>query len=262
MYGDLYLQNVKLFKDLYSELRHYYRGPNINLEEALNEFWTHLLERLFKLMNPQYQLPDEYMDCIVKHSEQHKPFGEIPRDLKLKATRAFIAVRSFVQGLGVGNDVVRKVSQVGHLKFLRSFKVPIYSGKYIYCCIRQGRQIHWLVSFLLCINDYLKQRALFSECCSWSFVIAGSILQFSKAVGLFSFWVLNFWEVPFFFAILHQINLVSGVLWGKNTKVTTKAKYTGEEWLGGICILKPGSCPKSFAVSIEGNSNMLGNHTE
>ncbi|XP_026557256.1 glypican-1 [Pseudonaja textilis] len=112
MYGDLYLQNVHLFKDLYSELRHYYRGPNINLEEALNEFWTHLLERLFKLMNPQYQLPDEYMDCIVKHSEQHKPFGEIPRDLKLKATRAFIAVRSFVQGLGVGNDVVRKVSQV------------------------------------------------------------------------------------------------------------------------------------------------------
>ncbi|XP_058043137.1 glypican-1 [Ahaetulla prasina] len=111
-YGDLYLQNVKLFKDLYNELRHYYRGPNINLEEALNEFWTHLLERLFKLMNPQYQLPDEYMDCIVKHSEQHKPFGEIPRDLKLKATRAFIAVRSFVQGLGVGNDVVRKVSQV------------------------------------------------------------------------------------------------------------------------------------------------------
>ncbi|XP_063162809.1 glypican-1 [Candoia aspera] len=112
MYGDLYLQNIKLFKDLYSELRHYYRGPNINLEEALNEFWTRLLERLFKLMNPQYQLPDEYVDCIVKHSEQHKPFGEVPRDLKLKATRAFIAVRSFVQGLGVGNDVVRKVSQV------------------------------------------------------------------------------------------------------------------------------------------------------
>nr|XP_060623924.1 glypican-1 [Anolis sagrei ordinatus] len=112
MYGDLYLQNVKLFKDLYSELRRYYRGSNINLEEALNEFWTRLLERLFKLMNPQYHLPDEYVDCMVKHSEQHKPFGEVPRDLKLKATRAFIAVRSFVQGLGVGNDVVRKVSQV------------------------------------------------------------------------------------------------------------------------------------------------------
>nr|XP_020642068.1 glypican-1 [Pogona vitticeps] len=112
MYGDLYIQNIKLFKDLYSELRRYYRGSNINLEEALTEFWTRLLERLFKLMNPQYHLPDEYVDCMLKHSEQHKPFGEVPRDLKLKATRAFIAVRSFVQGLGVGNDVVRKVSQV------------------------------------------------------------------------------------------------------------------------------------------------------
>uniref|UniRef100_A0A8D0B2S3 Glypican-1 n=1 Tax=Salvator merianae TaxID=96440 RepID=A0A8D0B2S3_SALMN len=112
MYGDLYNQNTKVFKDLYSELRRYYRGSNINLEEALTEFWTRLLERLFKWMNPQYHLPDEYVDCMVKHSEQHKPFGEIPRDLKLKATRAFIAVRSFVQGLGVGNDVVRKVSQV------------------------------------------------------------------------------------------------------------------------------------------------------
>lgn len=114
MYGDLYIQNIKLFKDLYSELRRYYRGSNINLEEALTEFWTRLLERLFKLMNPQYHFPDEYVDCMLKHSEQHKPFGEVPRDLKLKATRAFIAVRSFVQGLGVGNDVVRKVSQVGH----------------------------------------------------------------------------------------------------------------------------------------------------
>nr|XP_028586816.1 glypican-1 [Podarcis muralis] len=112
MYGDLYTQNSKVFKDLYSELRRYYRGSNINLEEALNEFWIRLLERLFKLMNPQYYLPDEYVDCMVKHSEQHKPFGEVPRDLKLKATRAFIAVRSFVQGLGVGNDVVRRVSQV------------------------------------------------------------------------------------------------------------------------------------------------------
>ncbi|XP_053161167.1 glypican-1 isoform X2 [Hemicordylus capensis] len=112
MYGDLYYQNIKVFKDLYSDLRRYYRGSNINLEETLTEFWNRLQERLFKLMNPQYHLPDEYMDCMMKHSEQLKPFGEVPRDLKLKATRAFIAVRSFVQGLGVGSDVVKKVSQV------------------------------------------------------------------------------------------------------------------------------------------------------
>ncbi|NXE08279.1 GPC1 protein, partial [Lophotis ruficrista] len=112
MYGELYTQNTKVFKDLYSELRRYYRGSNINLEEALNEFWTRLLERLFKLMNPQYHITDEYLDCMVKHAEQHKPFGEVPRDLKVKATRAFIAARSYAQGFLVGSDVVRKVSQV------------------------------------------------------------------------------------------------------------------------------------------------------
>ncbi|KFR10211.1 Glypican-1, partial [Opisthocomus hoazin] len=112
MYGELYTQNTKVFKDLYSELRRYYRGSNINLEEALNEFWTRLLERLFKLMNPQYHITDEYLDCMVKHAEQHKPFGEVPRDLKVKATRAFIAARSYAQGFLVGSDVVKKVSQV------------------------------------------------------------------------------------------------------------------------------------------------------
>ncbi|XP_020861243.2 glypican-1 [Phascolarctos cinereus] len=47
-----------------------------------------------------------------KQAEAYKPFGEAPRELKLRATRAFVAVRSFVQGLGVAIDVVRKVSQV------------------------------------------------------------------------------------------------------------------------------------------------------
>ncbi|KFO55987.1 Glypican-1, partial [Corvus brachyrhynchos] len=85
MYGELYTQNVKVFKDLYSELRRYYRSSNINYE---------------------------YLDCMVKHAEQHKPFGEVPRDLKVKATRAFIAARSYAQGFLVGSDVVKKVSQV------------------------------------------------------------------------------------------------------------------------------------------------------
>ncbi|XP_043926038.1 glypican-1 [Protopterus annectens] len=112
MYGELYSQNVKLFKDIYGELRRYHRGSNINLEEALNEFWARLLERLFKQLNPQHQITDEYLDCMLKHAEQHHPFGEVPRELKLRATRAFIAVRSFVQGLSLGGDVIRKVSQV------------------------------------------------------------------------------------------------------------------------------------------------------
>ncbi|XP_069473964.1 glypican-1 isoform X2 [Ambystoma mexicanum] len=112
LYGDLYSQHVKQFRELYVELRQYYKGTTVNLEEVLHEFWMHLLERLFKLLNSQYVITDEYLDCVFKLSEQLKPFGEVPRDLKLKVTRALIASRSFVLGLGVGIEVVKRVSQV------------------------------------------------------------------------------------------------------------------------------------------------------
>lgn len=53
-WGSLYSQNVEVFSDLYTDLRHYYRGSNVNLEEVLNEFWARLLEKLFYQANKQY----------------------------------------------------------------------------------------------------------------------------------------------------------------------------------------------------------------
>ncbi|CAJ0944559.1 unnamed protein product [Ranitomeya imitator] len=112
LYGELYTQNDgKIFRDLYIELRQYYRGSGVNLEEALTEFWSHLLESVFKTQNSQFTFSYEYLDCLAKQYDQLKPFGDIPREMKLKATRAFIAARSFVQGLGAAADIVRKVTQ-------------------------------------------------------------------------------------------------------------------------------------------------------
>ncbi|XP_053315363.1 glypican-1 [Spea bombifrons] len=105
MYGDLYNKNERRFKDLYTELRRYYRGSGISLEESLHDFWSHLLEILFKAQNVQVSFTEEPEDCL-------KLFGDIPREMKLKVTRAFIAARSFVQGLSAAADIVRKVSQV------------------------------------------------------------------------------------------------------------------------------------------------------
>ncbi|KAJ8011819.1 hypothetical protein DPEC_G00062220 [Dallia pectoralis] len=110
--GFLYTQNTRVFSDLYTDLRRYYRGSNINLEEVLNEFWARLLERLFKGANGQYLIGDEYLECVSKQSETLRPFGDAPRDLKLRVTRTFVPARSFVQGLVVSGEVVRKVSQV------------------------------------------------------------------------------------------------------------------------------------------------------
>ncbi|MBN3318660.1 GPC6 protein, partial [Atractosteus spatula] len=111
-YGKLYMQNSEVFMDLFTELKRYYTGGNVNLEEMLNDFWARLLERMFQLLNSQYHFTDEYLECISKYTDQLKPFGDVPRKLKAQVTRAFIAARTFVQGLTVGREVANRVSKV------------------------------------------------------------------------------------------------------------------------------------------------------
>lgn len=117
-YGHLYMQNSELFKDLFKELKRYYVVGNVNLEEMLNDFWARLLERMFRLVNSQYHFTDEYLECVSKYTEQLKPFGDVPRKLKLQVTRAFVAARTFAQGLAVARDVVSKVSVVSTICIL------------------------------------------------------------------------------------------------------------------------------------------------
>lgn len=124
-YGKLFMQNSGVFQDLFTELKRYYTGGNVNLEEMLNDFWSRLLERMFQLLNSQYQFTDDYLECISKYTDQLKPFGDAPRKLKAQVTRAFIAARTFVQGLMVGREVANRVAKVGfpsHLcTYLRSW---------------------------------------------------------------------------------------------------------------------------------------------
>jgi len=55
---------------------------------------------------------EDYLECVSKQIETLRPFGETPRMMKTMVTRTFVATRSFVQGLVVSGEVVRKVSQV------------------------------------------------------------------------------------------------------------------------------------------------------
>lgn len=114
-YGKLYRQNAGLFQDLFTELKRYYTGGNVNLEEMLNDFWSRLLEHLFQLLNSQYHFNDYYLECVSKHMEQLKPFGDIPRKLNAQVNRAFISARTFVQGLMVGREVANRVAKVSRV---------------------------------------------------------------------------------------------------------------------------------------------------
>lgn len=114
-YGKLYMQNSEVFQDLFTELKRYYTGGNVNLEEMLNDFWSRLLERMFQLLNSQYHFTDDYLECIGKIADVLKPFGDVPRRLKIQVTKAFIAARTFVQGLMVGREVANRVAKVSSL---------------------------------------------------------------------------------------------------------------------------------------------------
>ncbi|XP_039521636.1 glypican-4-like [Pimephales promelas] len=113
-YGLMYVKNAELFEQFFRDLQRYYSHGSsaVNLDDMLADFWTELLERMFRLVNVQYEFSDAYMECVSRHMEQLKPFGDVPRKLRLQLTRSFIAVRTFTRGLALMPDVVGKVSTV------------------------------------------------------------------------------------------------------------------------------------------------------
>lgn len=135
-YGKLYMQNSEVFQDLFTELKRYYTGGNVNLEEMLNDFWSRLLERMFQLLNSQYHFTDDYLECVSKYTDQLKPFGDVPRKLKAQVTRAFIAARTFVQGLMVGREVANRVAKVSSVFLLIAALtvVVLLSFEVMLCC--------------------------------------------------------------------------------------------------------------------------------
>ncbi|XP_036445346.1 glypican-2 [Colossoma macropomum] len=111
-YGRLYTQNAQLFQQLFTELQRYYSGGGVSLSEVLSDFWAGLVERVFSLVNPQYQFGQDYLECVSKHAEQLQPFGDLPRKLRVQLSRAFIAARALVQGLATGRDIVNKAAKL------------------------------------------------------------------------------------------------------------------------------------------------------
>lgn len=116
------MQNSELFKDLFEELKSATmwqgtREPGGNAGRLLGP----PPGSMFRLVNSQYHFTDEYLECVSKYTEQLKPFGDVPRKLKLQVTRAFVAARTFAQGLAVARDVVSKVSVVSTVYILCCF---------------------------------------------------------------------------------------------------------------------------------------------
>lgn len=61
-------------------------GGSVSLSEVLSDFWSRLVERVFSLVNPQYQFSEDYLECVSKHAEQLQPFGDVPRKLRVQVS--------------------------------------------------------------------------------------------------------------------------------------------------------------------------------
>lgn len=105
-YGLFYVSNSEVFSNLFRDLKAYYKGKDSSLVDILNDFFINLLQKMFELLNAEYHFDEDYLSCVTRHMDALKPFGDIPQKLKLQVKRAFIAARTFVQGLAIGRDVI------------------------------------------------------------------------------------------------------------------------------------------------------------
>ena len=53
-YGILYERNSDVFTDFFKDLENYYENGNVDLEVALQKFFSQLYQRMFSVLNSQY----------------------------------------------------------------------------------------------------------------------------------------------------------------------------------------------------------------
>lgn len=134
-YGLLYQQNSHVFSELFANLTEYYNGRDVDLEKALRSFFINLLKKMFQLLNLDYKLDESYLDCVGSKMDKFKPFEDIPKKLATQVKRAFVAARTFVQGLTIGRDFINAISK------LNPSKECIQSvARMIYCPPCQGKK--------------------------------------------------------------------------------------------------------------------------
>uniref|UniRef100_H2Y9J5 Uncharacterized protein n=1 Tax=Ciona savignyi TaxID=51511 RepID=H2Y9J5_CIOSA len=119
-YGHLYSDNSRIFTELFHNLKDYYRGGPVMVDDIFDEFFTGLMQKVFELLNRSYILDDDYMGCIADNMYRIKPFKDIPQrfhnSIHHQVQRAFIAARTFVHGFHTGMELTRKLAQISPTK--------------------------------------------------------------------------------------------------------------------------------------------------
>ncbi|XP_030750341.1 glypican-6 [Sitophilus oryzae] len=111
-YGKIYLDNAEVFSDFFNELETYYRKGTVRLSETMDTFFGILYQRMFTVLNAQYQFDDKYLGCVTEHMTELNPFGDVPYKLSHQLCRAFIATRTFYKALMRAAEAARTVTSL------------------------------------------------------------------------------------------------------------------------------------------------------
>ena len=111
-YGILYDRHSSIFNDMFRDLELYYNTGSIDITQAMRRFFSLLYKKMFEELNAQYAFDASYLNCTVEHMEEMMPFGELPQKLIHQIKRSFIAIRTFVQALSYGDDILKTITQV------------------------------------------------------------------------------------------------------------------------------------------------------
>lgn len=111
-YGIIYERNSDVFIDFFKDLEEYYDNGEVNLEEALQSFFTKLYQRMFTVFNAQHNFDSTYLSCVSQTMKKLQPFGDVPKKLTEQLRRSFVASRTFAQALLEGKQIVNKISKI------------------------------------------------------------------------------------------------------------------------------------------------------
>ncbi|XP_029672974.1 glypican-6 [Formica exsecta] len=108
-YGILYEQNAYVFTDFFNELENYYAKGTVDLDEAMDNFFNTLYQKMFTVLNSQYNFDNKYLECVGEHMKEMRPFGDVPQKLGVQIKRSFVATRAFSQALTVAANVLKNM---------------------------------------------------------------------------------------------------------------------------------------------------------
>lgn len=85
----------------------------VDLDEAMDNFFNILYQKMFTVLNSQYSFDNKYLECVGEHMKEMRPFGDVPQKLGVQLKRSFVATRAFSQALTVAANVLKNMQSVG-----------------------------------------------------------------------------------------------------------------------------------------------------